>query len=55
METTVIEPGTSLETGAALVESMPAQEDDSHMALASFIDQVGEGLLEQVRIQNPPV
>lgn len=55
METTVIEPGTSLETGAALVESMPAQEDDSHMALASFIDQFGEGLLEQVRIQNPPV
>lgn len=71
MQTTVIEPGTSLDTraimpttsaagqilepGVDLIENTPAVEDDTHMALASFIEQFGEGLLEQVRSQNPPI
>lgn len=29
--------------------------DELHMPLAIFIDQFGEGLLEQVRRQNPPI
>ncbi|CAM5408794.1 DEAD/DEAH box helicase [Alcaligenes] [Alcaligenes phenolicus] len=34
----------------------PEQDaDDRHMPLANFIDQFGEGLLEQVRRQNPPI
>ncbi|MGG4579410.1 SNF2-related protein [Alcaligenes sp. Me129] len=34
----------------------PEQDaDDLHMPLANFIDQFGEGLLEQVRRQNPPI
>uniref|UniRef100_UPI003CFEA414 SNF2-related protein n=1 Tax=Alcaligenes faecalis TaxID=511 RepID=UPI003CFEA414 len=34
----------------------PEQDaDDRHMPLATFIDQFGEGLLEQVRRQNPPI
>ncbi len=34
----------------------PEQDaDDLHMPLATFIDQFGEGLLEQVRRQNPPI
>lgn len=34
----------------------PEQDaDDRHMPLAHFIDQFGEGLLEQVRRQNPPI
>lgn len=35
---------------------IPEQDaDDRHMPLATFIDQFGEGLLEQVRRQNPPI
>ncbi|MDV2114894.1 SNF2-related protein [Alcaligenes faecalis] len=34
----------------------PEQDaDELHMPLANFIDQFGEGLLEQVRRQNPPI
>ncbi|SSY68812.1 SNF2-related protein [Alcaligenes faecalis] len=34
----------------------PEQDaDDLHMPLATFIDRFGEGLLEQVRRQNPPI
>lgn len=34
----------------------PEQDaDDRYMPLANFIDQFGEGLLEQVRRQNPPI
>lgn len=62
MDTTVIEPGAALEEHAisALAPAEAGQESDargdgSNMSLASFIEQFGDGLLEQVRCQNPPI
>lgn len=37
------------------LDTPEAYADDRHMPLANFIDQFGEGLLEQVRRQNPPI
>lgn len=62
MDTTVIEPGAALEEHA-ISELAPAEAgqesdargDGSNMSLASFIEQFGDGLLEQVRCQNPPI
>ena len=62
MDTTVIEPGAALEEHA-ITELAPAEAgqesdargDGSNMSLASFIEQFGDGLLEQVRCQNPPI
>ena len=62
MDTTVIEPGVALEEHA-ISELAPAEAgqesdargDGSNMSLASFIEQFGDGLLEQVRCQNPPI
>ena len=62
MDTTVIEPGAALEQHA-ISELAPAEAgqesdargDGSNMSLASFIEQFGDGLLEQVRCQNPPI
>ena len=62
MDTTIIEPGAAIEVHA-IAELPPAVDvdvsrnpgGDGSMTLASFIEHFGDGLLEQVRRQNPPV
>lgn len=62
MDTTAIEPGTALQALATIDlapaevgEGLDQESDGNNMSLATFIEQFGDGLLEQVRSQNPPI
>jgi hypothetical protein len=61
METTAVVE-TDADVNAGAIDNPPAAADladaaapGTHMPLATFIEQFGDGLLEQVRSQNPPV
>ena len=58
METIDITPAMFVQYDAsagAVVEPAPESADLPHLPLAEFIESFGDGLLAQVRAQNPPV